>query len=91
MAFALDGRFTGREGDPDYEIDCDFYVAFNAWSGPLKFRVPVAPTRRRWRLLIDTARPAPGDFLEEGTGPVVADGAEYEVGPFAALVLLSEP
>jgi glycogen operon protein len=91
LALALDGRFTGREGDPDYEIDCDFYVAFNAWSGPVTFRVPASPTRRRWRLLIDTAKPAPGDFLEEGTGPVVADGTEYEVGAFAALVLLSEP
>jgi isoamylase len=91
MAFALDGRFTGCEGDPDYEIDTDFYVAFNAWSGPVKFRVPVSPTRRRWRLLIDTAKPSPNDFLEEGTGPVIADGTEYEVGAFSALVLLSEP
>lgn len=91
LAFALDGRFTGREGDPDYEIDCDFYVAFNAWSGPVTFRVPPAPTRRRWRLLIDTARPSPDDLLDEGTGPVVPDGTGYEVGPFAVLVLLSEP
>ena len=47
--FALDGRFTGREHDIDYQIDADFYVAMNAWQEPLKFRIPTSPTRRRWR------------------------------------------
>ena len=27
LAFTLDGRFTGREHDPDYKIDADFHVA----------------------------------------------------------------
>jgi glycogen operon protein len=91
LAFALDGRFTGREGDPDYQIDADFYVAFNAWSEALRFRIPSAPTRRRWRRLIDTALPSPDDFVTEGDGPVVADGSTYTVAPFGALVLISEP
>src|SRR5205823_1185687 len=34
LAFALDGRFTGRDGDPDYTPDRDFYVAMNASPGP---------------------------------------------------------
>jgi glycogen operon protein len=91
LAFALDGRFTGREGDPDYQIDTDFYVALNAWSEALRFRIPRAPTRRRWRRLIDTALSAPDDFIPEGEGPVVADGSVYVVAPFAMLVLISEP
>ena len=41
----LDGRFTGREQDDDYHLDCDFYVAMNAWHEPLRFRVPPSPTR----------------------------------------------
>lgn len=90
LAFALDGRFTGREHDPDYQIDNDFYVAMNAWQEPLKFRIPAAPTRRRWRRLIDTALPAPDDFVAEGEGPVVADGSTYSVAPYSTLVLISE-
>ncbi|MCI0701522.1 MAG: glycogen debranching protein GlgX [Planctomycetia bacterium] len=91
LAFALDGRFTGRESDPDYQIDNDFYVAFNAWSEALRFRIPVAPTRRRWRRLIDTSLPSPDDFIPEGEGPHVADGSSYTLAPFATLVLISEP
>jgi isoamylase len=90
LAFSLDGRFTGREHDPDYKIDADFYVALNAWREPLKFRVPAAPTRRAWRRVIDTALPGPDDFVPEGTGPVVAAGEQYEVAPFAVLVLVTE-
>ena len=91
LAFSLDGRFTGREGDPDHQIDTDFYVAFNAWSESLRFRVPPTPTRRRWRRLIDTALPSPEDFMPEGEGPVIAEGSTYTVAPFSTLVLISEP
>jgi glycogen operon protein len=91
LAFVLDGRFTGREGDPDYQIDTDFYVAFNAWSEALRFRIPPSPTRRRWRRLIDTALPSPDDFVTEGDGPVVADGSANTGAPFGTLVLISEP
>jgi glycogen operon protein len=90
LAFALDGRFTGRELDPDYHIDNDFYVALNAWSEPLEFRVPASPTRRRWRRLIDTALDAPDDMIETERGPLVPDGKPYVVAPFSTLVLISE-
>ena len=91
LAFALDGRFTGREGDPDYQIDSDFYVVFNAWSEAVRFRVPPSPTRRRWRRLIDTALPSPDDITPDGDGPPVADGSHYTVAAFSTLVLISEP
>jgi glycogen operon protein len=91
LAFALDGRFNGREHDPDYRIDSDFYVALNAWRESLGFRIPPSPTRRPWRRVIDTARPAPDDFSPEGEGPLVPVGSAYEVASFGALVLVSEP
>jgi glycogen operon protein len=91
LAYSLDGRFTGREQDHDYEIDCDFYVAMNAWHEPLKFRIPVSPTRRRWRRVIDTGRPSPEDFVPESEAPMIADGVYYPVAPHALLVLVSEP
>ena len=90
LAFSLDGRFTGREGDADYHIDTDFYVAMNAWSEGLRFRIPPSPTRRRWRRMIDTALPAPEDIVVEGEGPLIADGTAYLVAPFSTLVLISE-
>ena len=90
LAFSLDGRFTSREHDPDYEIDNDLYVAFNAWITPLGFRIPPAPTRRRWHRLIDTAAASPHDFLPEGEGPVVTPGEVVTLQPFSALVLVSE-
>ncbi|WP_439629887.1 glycogen debranching protein GlgX [Gemmata sp.] len=89
LAFSLDGRFTSREHDPDYSIDADFYVAMNAWSEPLEFRVPPAPTRRPWRRLIDTSLPSPDDIVAEGEGPVVAAGDVYTVAPFSTLVLIT--
>jgi glycogen operon protein len=90
LAFALDGRFTGREDDPDYRIDADFYAALNAWRELLAFRIPAAPTRRAWRRVIDTARESPDDFVPEGEGPRVAEGEAVPVAPFSVLVLVSE-
>jgi isoamylase len=90
LAFALDGRFTGREQDHDYQLDADFYVAMNAWHEPLKFRVPPSPTRRRWRRVVDTAEPGPRDFIPEGEGPLVPEGSLYPVGAHAMIILIAE-
>ena len=90
IAFSLDGRFTGRERDHDYHIDTDFYVAMNSWEEPLRFRIPAAPTRRTWRRVVDTARPSPDDFILEGQGPVVAEGAYLTLEPYSLVVLVSE-
>lgn len=90
LAFCLDGRFTGREHDPDYTIDADFYAALNAWHEPLDFRVPPSPTRRRWRRVIDTAADTLGDFVPEGEGPVVPDGSTLTVAAFSLVVLVTE-
>jgi glycogen operon protein len=90
LAFTLDGRFTSREHDPDYRIDTDFYVAMNAWREPLRFRIPPAPTRRRWHRVIDTSQASPNDFIAEEEGPVVAPGEGYTLPPFTTLVLVSE-
>ncbi len=91
LAFCLDGRFTGRELDDDYALDCDFYVALNAWHEPLRFRVPASPTRRKWRRVVDTGLPSPKDFTPEGEGPVVAEGHQYPVAARGLIVLVSEP
>jgi len=89
LAYSLDGRFTGRDGDPDYRPDRDFYVAVNTGPTPLKFTVPASPTNRRWHRLIDTAAASPGDILTE-VGPAVGSLSVVLVEPFAIVVLRSE-
>jgi glycogen operon protein len=91
LAFSLDGRFTGRDGDPDYRPDHDFYAAMNVTPGPLTFTVPPSPTGRRWRKLIDTAAESPADLLPENGGAPVPAGMRLTVPPFGTVVLMSEP
>jgi glycogen operon protein len=85
LAFALDGRLTGREPD------CDFYVACNSWCEALAFRIPLSPSGRRWRRLIDTALPSPNDIVPEGAGPEVPPAAVYPVEGHSLVTLVSEP
>jgi glycogen operon protein len=90
LAYSLDGRFTGREHDHDYQLDADFYVAMNGWREAIRFRIPASPTRRKWRRVVDTAKPSPEDVVAEGTGPVVAEGSYYTVEAHSLIVLVSE-
>jgi glycogen operon protein len=91
LAFALDGRFTGRELDDDYQLDSDFYVAMNGWIDPVTFVVPRSPTRRPWRRVVDTAAATPADFLAEGTGPLVHEGDRLTLAAHSLVVLVSDP
>jgi len=90
LAFSLDGRFNGRDGDTDYQADRDFYVAINVGPAPLTFTVPASPTGRPWRLRIDTGAPSPDDVQNEDTGKPIAAKAAVVVAPFAVVVLMSE-
>ena len=84
LAFALDGRQTDRGPDRD------FYVACNAWRNALPFRIPLSPSGRPWRRLIDTALPSPNDIVPEDAGPEVPPGAVYPVAPHSLVVFVSE-
>ncbi|HXD87027.1 MAG TPA: glycogen debranching protein GlgX [Urbifossiella sp.] len=92
LAFSLDGRFPGQEvGRGSQPVDNDFYVAMNSWHGALRFRVPPSPTYRKWRRVVDTSKPSPDDFIPEGEGPVVLDGALITLEPYSLVVLVSDP
>jgi glycogen operon protein len=84
LAYALDGTQTDREADRD------FYVAFNAGRQPIPFRIPLAPTGRPWRRIIDTSLAPPQDIVEEAEGPPVSSGRRYLLAGFSSLVLISE-
>lgn len=85
IACALDGTLTGREPDRD------FYCAFNAWREPLPFRIPLSPTGRPWRRVIDTALASPLDIVGLDEGPRVEVHSIYAAAPFSLVVLISEP
>jgi glycogen operon protein len=84
LAFALNGKQTGREPDRD------FYVACNAWQDSLPFRVPLSPSARPWRRAVDTMLASPLDIVGLDEGPRVPHNSVYTVGPHALVVLISE-
>jgi glycogen operon protein len=86
LAFALDGRRSDR---PNF-IDRDIYVAMNAWSEPLEFKIPAAPSGRAWRRAVDTALPLPEDIIDEPQRQSVTVGQRYRVPDHAMLILVSE-
>jgi glycogen operon protein len=84
LAMILDGRRTGGAQDQD------FYLAFNAWQGPVTFVIPPAPQGKTWRRVIDTALAPPLDFVTPGEGVQIHAWSEYGMAPFSLLVLMSE-
>jgi glycogen operon protein len=84
LAFALNGLKTGRE------TDVDFFVAMNSGDEPAECRIPVSPTGRSWRRIIDTAKASPLDIVEFDEAPKIAFDSIYAVEAKSCLVLLSE-
>jgi isoamylase len=84
LAFALDGRQTGREPDRD------FYIACNAWEDVVVFRVPVSPSGRPWRRIVDTAAPPPRDIVEPDEGTPIPNQHVLRLQPHSLVVLISE-
>jgi pullulanase/glycogen debranching enzyme len=81
LAFALDGRRTGREPDDD------LYVAMNAWREAVTFILPSSPQGRPWRRLVDTSLPSPQDIVEADEGVELKFGTFYTLAGNALLVL----
>ena len=90
LAFSLDGRYHGRDEADARTPDTDFYVAMNGGPDAVAATVPLAPTGRRWRQLMDTAAESPADFHTDGSGPVVPPGTVLAVPGYALLALISE-
>jgi glycogen operon protein len=84
FAFALNGGRTGREPDSD------FYVVCNAWRQPVDFRIPLAPSGRLWRRVVDTALAPPLDIVPEAQGLQVPAQSIYSVAGYGMIVLVTE-
>jgi glycogen operon protein len=83
LAFMIAGKMdlSGPEGD-------FIYAAFNMWHEPLTFGLPVLPSGMRWRLVVDTARPSPDDFLEPGSEQLVTDQSKITLTERSVIVLI---
>jgi glycogen operon protein len=86
LALAIDGR----EVEPPGVTDCDFYFAFNAWREALPFHIPVSPSGRPWRRVVDTVLASPLDIVAVEEAPRVPADTLYLVAPYSMIVLLSE-
>ncbi|MFI5456959.1 MAG: glycogen debranching protein [Isosphaerales bacterium] len=86
LAFALDGRRSDRPN----VVDRDIYVAMNAYTEPLDFNIPAAPSGRPWRRVVDTALPSPEDIVADDEGPRVPVLKVYRVQAHATIILVSE-
>ncbi len=84
LAYALNGRQTGREPDGD------FYVACNSWREPLSFRLPRSPSGNPWLRVVDTALASPLDIVDGGDRPRMDAYSSYLVAPYSLIVLLTE-
>ncbi len=64
----------------------DIYLAFNASLYNRVFEIPPAPTGGKWRVVIDTSKPAPHDIVERGGGDAI-NGSRYPVRRMSTVVL----
>ncbi|MFO0864022.1 MAG: glycogen debranching protein GlgX [Gemmataceae bacterium] len=83
LAYSINGSMTGREPDSD------FYVACNAWSGMVHFRLPPSPSGRPWYRIVDTAVPAPLDIVSEADAKPMSPQYDYPVAAHSMVVLLA--
>lgn len=84
LAFMIAGDM-GRSFGPEADF---IYAAFNMWHEPLTFHLPVLPSGMRWRLVVDTARPSPDDFLEFGSEQLIADQSMVTLTERSVIILI---
>ncbi len=83
LAFFLDGRAVIPEPDND------FFVVLNSHKEPRTFELPAPRPGYLWRIVIDTAAPAPNDIVSEAAG-VIVDTPTVSVASMAAVVLIAK-
>lgn len=81
IAFLYDGRVLTP-------IDDDIYVAVNAFWSPLKFEIPPSPSKRKWKLIIDTAKDFPKDIIYEKKAKYYKEN-NYTLQPRSIVVLVT--
>jgi glycogen operon protein len=88
LALRIDGS---KEDSQNIRDDVDILMFFNSTGQTTRFLVPEPHEGERWARVIDTARPSPEDFLEDGDVVDVRAGSRYEVGYRSMAVLVGLP
>ncbi|MCX6958703.1 MAG: alpha-amylase family glycosyl hydrolase, partial [Verrucomicrobia bacterium] len=84
LAFMIAGDMSCNYGP-----EADFiYVAFNMWHEALSFGLPKLPAGMRWRLVADTGRSSPDDFLEQGSEQLIADQTVVTLAERSMIILI---
>ena len=65
------------------------YLILNAWSEPLRFKLPQLETPQHWFRIIDTALPSPEDHLEDETAVEVTSD-EYRCSGRSSVLLIGK-
>jgi glycogen operon protein len=68
----------------------DLFLLFNACTSPVDFFIPASPTRKIWRLAVDTSRAAPNDLFEPGKEPTVQSEIGFRLEPRSSAILLTD-
>lgn len=82
IALTLDGTRTGREPG------ADIYIAMNADFNQAKPMIPLPPSARAWRRVIDTGLPSPSDIAEGNDAPIIKSQAPYPMRQHSLIVLV---
>ncbi|MBN1496890.1 MAG: glycogen debranching protein GlgX [Spirochaetes bacterium] len=69
--------------------DSDLYMIFNAEEADRVFEIPEAPSGKRWRIALDTAKASPDDIFGPGEGPIL-EKDRYPVSGRSTVVLVSD-
>ncbi len=64
------------------------HVMLNAYWEPLSFELPALRPRQRWHRIVDTALPAPEDYVDPEAAAPIAD-PKYQVGARSSVILLA--
>src|SRR5580704_7486478 len=68
----------------------DLFLMFNADTRAVEFAIPTSPSRKIWRLAVDTSRAAPDDLHEPGKEPAMQDRFTFLVEPRSSAILLTD-
>jgi isoamylase len=72
------------------EMEPDLFLMFNADTRSVDFVIPALPSRKFWRLAVDTSRSAPDDLYEAGKEPSMEGQINFRVEPRSSAILLTD-
>lgn len=68
----------------------DLFLMFNADTRSVDFSIPALPSRKIWRLAVDTSRSAPDDLYEPGKESSLQSQMSFRVEPRSSVILLTD-